>query len=123
MSAVMACWHWFVGTRFIMSLKVGSLGLNLTCASFVILLDPWWNPAVEEQAINRVHRIGQTRKVKVCRFTIANTCEQRLVTLQRTKASLSNQVLSDAGSLYGDLSGQNTFKLTLDDLTRFWSDE
>ena len=105
-----------------MSLKVGSLGLNLTCASFVILLDPWWNPAVEEQAINRVHRIGQTRKVQVCRFTIANTCEQRLVALQKTKASLSSQVLSDTDSLLGDSGHQNNLKLTLDDLTRFWTD-
>ena len=106
-----------------MSLKVGSLGLNLTCASFVILLDPWWNPAVEEQAINRVHRLGQTRNVHVCRFTIANTCEQRLIALQRTKASLSSQVLSDSASLYGDSLGQkNSNKLTLDDLTRFWTD-
>jgi SNF2 family DNA or RNA helicase len=108
----------------IMSLKVGSLGLNLTCASFVILLDPWWNPAVEEQAINRVHRLGQTRNVRVCRFTIANTCEQRLIALQRTKASLSSQVLSDAGSIFGDALGQKNSisKLTVDDLTRFWAD-
>ena len=107
----------------IMSLKAGSLGLNLTCASFVILLDPWWNPAVEEQAINRVHRLGQTRAVHVCRFTISNTCEQKLVDLQRIKSSISNQILSETGSLSSQLQNKSqSANLTLGDLKRFWED-
>ena len=60
---------------FIVSLKTGGVGLNLVEANHVFLVDPWWNPAIEEQAINRVHRIGQTRTVYVSRFIMQNTIE------------------------------------------------
>lgn len=66
----------------IMSLKAGNLGLNMVAASHVILLDLWWNPTTEDQAIDRAHRIGQTRPVTVTRITITNTVEDRILALQ-----------------------------------------
>lgn len=66
----------------IMSLKAGNLGLNMVAASHVILLDLWWNPTTEDQAIDRAHRIGQTRPVTVTRITITNTVEDRILSLQ-----------------------------------------
>ena len=101
----------------VMSLKAGSLGLNLTCASLVVLLDPWWNPAVEDQAINRCHRIGQTRKVEVLRLIVNDTCEERMLTLQRMKSSLAQSVL-EAGTLSSRANGS---KMTMDDLKEFFS--
>jgi SNF2 family DNA or RNA helicase len=67
------------------SLKATAVGLNLTEASEVIFIDMWWNPAVEDQAIARVHRIGQTRDVNIIRFCIKNTVEERIVGLQEKK--------------------------------------
>jgi len=72
----------------LLTLKVGGVGLNLTAASYVFLLDPWWNPAVEEQAIDRVHRIGQKKKVVVKRFVIADSVEERIMQLQERKRKL-----------------------------------
>ena len=66
----------------LVSLKAASLGLNLIAASHVVLLDLWWNPATEEQAIDRAHRIGQTRPVHVARFTVTDTIEDRILELQ-----------------------------------------
>lgn len=66
----------------IMSLKAASLGLNMVAASHVLLLDVWWNPTTEDQAIDRAHRIGQTRTVNVSRFTVKNTIEDRILALQ-----------------------------------------
>ncbi|ODQ55968.1 hypothetical protein SAICODRAFT_28304 [Saitoella complicata NRRL Y-17804] len=77
------------------SLKCGALGLNLTAASRVILLDVWWNPAIEEQSIDRVHRIGQTRNVIVHKLTIRNTVEERIVMLQDKKREMSRSALGD----------------------------
>jgi SNF2 family DNA or RNA helicase len=70
---------------FLISLKAGGLGLNLTAAEYVFLLDPWWNPAVEPQAVDRAHRIGQTRPVFAYRLIARNTAEQRVLELQQTK--------------------------------------
>ena len=70
---------------FLISLKAGGLGLNLTAAEYVFLLDPWWNPAVEAQAVDRAHRIGQTRPVFANRLIARNTAEQRVLELQKTK--------------------------------------
>lgn len=64
---------------------LGSLGLNLICASRVILFDHWWNPALEDQAIDRVYRIGQTRNVQVVRLLIKDSVEQRILDLQKKK--------------------------------------
>lgn len=69
----------------IVSTKCGSLGLNLTCANRVILLDLWWNPAIENQAIDRVHRIGQTKPVDVHRIFVKDTVEDRILALQQKK--------------------------------------
>jgi len=78
---------------FLISLKAGGLGLNLTAAEYVYLLDPWWNPAVEAQAIDRAHRIGQTRHVFAYRLLAANTVEDKIVELQRTKRDLADAIV------------------------------
>ncbi|OLL25184.1 putative ATP-dependent helicase [Neolecta irregularis DAH-3] len=78
------------------SLKCGSLGLTLTSASRVILLDVWWNPAVENQAIDRVHRIGQMRDVVVHKITIKDTVEERIVAMQEKKKAIAMQALGDS---------------------------
>lgn len=66
----------------LMSLKAGNLGLNMVAACHVIMLDPWWNPYAEDQAVDRAHRIGQTRPVTVSRFTVKDTVEDRILALQ-----------------------------------------
>ena len=71
------------------SLKAGGVGINLTCANCVYMLDPWWNPAVEDQAMDRVHRLGQTRDVVVVRFCARKTIEERLFELQILKRDLA----------------------------------
>ena len=73
----------------LMSLKAAGLGVNLVCANHVLLLDVWWNPTVEEQAIDRSHRIGQRRPVHVCRLTVADTVEARILALQEHKRALA----------------------------------
>ena len=78
---------------FLISLKAGGVGLNLTAADYVFLLDPWWNRAAEEQAIARAHRIGQQRSVFVYRFVSAGTLEEQILTLQDRKQSLIDSVM------------------------------
>ena len=83
---------------FLISLKAGGLGLNLTAAEYVFLLDPWWNPAVEAQAIDRAHRIGQTRHVFAYRLIARDTVEEKVAELQQTKRDLADAILrADAG--------------------------
>ena len=85
---------------FLISLKAGGHGLNLTAADYVYLLDPWWNPAVEAQAIDRAHRIGQTRHVMATRLVARDTIESKILQLQATKRELADAVLtSDTGGL------------------------
>ena len=87
---------------FLLSLKAGGFGLNLTAASYVVLFDPWWNPAVENQAIDRTHRIGQQSKVIAYRLLAKNTIEEKIRLMQRTKKALAEDVLGEekfAGSL------------------------
>lgn len=79
---------------FLISLKAGGVGLNLTAADYVFLLDPWWNPAVEAQAIDRAHRIGQTREVFAYRLISEDTVEQKVLSLQASKRALADAVLS-----------------------------
>lgn len=79
---------------FLISLKAGGLGLNLTAAAYVFLLDPWWNPAVEAQAIDRAHRIGQTREVFAYRIIARDTVEEKVLALQQSKRELADAVLS-----------------------------
>lgn len=88
---------------FFVSLKAGGVGLNLVEADYVVLLDPWWNPAVEDQAIDRAHRIGQTRPVIVYRLVAADTVEGKVVALREAKAELFSRVLD--GGEGGAFSG------------------
>ena len=78
---------------FLVSLKAGAIGLNLTVAKHVFLVDPWWNPAVEDQAIERVHRIGQKEKVTVVRFICEKTIEERIIELHSQKRGLVDMTL------------------------------
>ena len=77
----------------LVSLKAGGTGLNLTAADHVFLVDPWWNPAVEDQAADRAHRIGQTRPVLVHRLVAEDTVEERIVSLQTRKRELADAAL------------------------------
>lgn len=86
-------------TVLLCSLKAGALGLNLTAASRVVMLDVWWNPAIEDQAIDRVHRIGQTREVLVYKMTIAETVEDRIVKLQEHKRAIAQSALGEGGNM------------------------
>lgn len=81
---------------FLISLKAGGLGLNLTSADFVVHLDPWWNPAVEDQATDRAHRIGQNRPVTVYRLVAADTIEEKIIKLHHTKRELAESLLEGA---------------------------
>ena len=82
---------------FLISLKAGGTGLNLTAANYVVLLDPWWNPAVEDQAADRAHRIGQTNPVTVYRLVTRGTIEEKVVALHGDKRELSCAVLEGTG--------------------------
>ena len=93
---------------FLISLKAGGTGLTLTEADHVFILDPWWNPAAEAQAVDRAHRIGQERRVNVYRLVAKDTIEEKIVRLKERKARLSTAVL-DEGELFAQA-------LTADDL-------
>ena len=80
---------------FFISLKAGEVGLNLTAASYVLLLDPWWNPFSERQAIGRAHRMGQQHKVNVIRFVSRNTLEEKIIHLQQSKKELSEHLIEE----------------------------
>jgi hypothetical protein len=85
---------------FLISLKAGGHGLNLTAAGYVFILDPWWNPAVEAQAIDRAHRIGQTKRVIATRIVARDTIEEKILELQASKRALANAILGqDQGGL------------------------
>ena len=75
------------------------VGLNLTAADYVFLLDPWWNPAVEAQAIDRTHRIGQTKQVFACRLIARETVEEKVLALQQTKRDLADAIINADNSL------------------------
>ncbi|KAA8541438.1 hypothetical protein F0562_025401 [Nyssa sinensis] len=97
-------------TVMLMSLKAGNLGLNMVAASHVILLDLWWNPTTEDQAVDRAHRIGQTRPVTVSRITIKDTVEDRILALQEEKRKM-------VASAFGeDQGGGSGTRLTVEDL-------
>ncbi len=89
---------------FLVSLKAGGLGLNLTAAEYVFILDPWWNPAVEAQAIDRTHRIGQTRHVFAYRLICENTVEQRIAELQQKKKKLADAIVGGQENLLRNLT-------------------
>ena len=95
------------GDLFLISLRAGGQGLNLTAADYVIHLDPWWNPAVEDQASDRAHRIGQTRPVTIYRLVMRNTIEEKIVDLHGAKRDLAENLLEGA-----DMTG----KMSADEL-------
>jgi SNF2 family DNA or RNA helicase len=98
------------GTLFLISLKAGGFGLNLTAADYVIHLDPWWNPAVEAQATDRAHRIGQDRPVTVYRLITKDTIEESIVALHENKRALADALLSE-GSEAATLSASELIGL------------
>ncbi|HEY3571529.1 MAG TPA: DEAD/DEAH box helicase [Thermoanaerobaculia bacterium] len=97
---------------FLISLKAGGLGLNLTAADYVYLLDPWWNPAVEAQAIDRAHRIGQERPVFASRIVARDTVEEKILELQKSKRDLADAVIQADKSLLAGL-GREELELLL----------
>jgi len=92
---------------FLVSLKAGGLGLNLTAAEYVFLLDPWWNPAVEAQAVDRAHRIGQTRQVFAYRLIARDTVEEKVLELQKGKRDLAAAIISADHSLIRNLKRED----------------
>lgn len=96
---------------FLISLKAGGSGLNLTSASYVILYDPWWNPAVENQAIDRAHRIGQTQPVIAYRLIAKNTIEEKILMLQQKKQKMTSDILGNEG--FAQSLDQNDFAFLL----------
>ena len=92
---------------FLISLKAGGFGLNLTEADYCFLLDPWWNPATEAQAVDRTHRIGQTRNVMVYRLIASGTIEEKVMALKERKAELFSSVIDSDGAFSGSLSADD----------------
>ena len=92
---------------FLISLKAGGLGLNLTAAEYVFLLDPWWNPAVEAQAVDRAHRIGQTRNVFAYRLIARDTVEEKVLELQASKRDLAAAIIQADNSLIRNLKRED----------------
>ncbi|CAL9090980.1 unnamed protein product [Musa textilis] len=102
-------------TVMLMSLKAGSLGLNMVAACHVILLDLWWNPTTEDQAVDRAHRIGQTRPVTVSRITIKDTVEDRILALQEEKRKMVSTAFGE------DQTSSHATRLTVEDLRRLFN--
>ena len=102
---------------FLISLKAGGVGLNLTRADTVIHYDPWWNLAAEQQASDRVHRIGQTQPVFVYKLVVEDSIEEKIALMQQAKAQLAGQVNAQA-----ELSGK-AFSLSVNDLLQLWQDD
>jgi SNF2 family DNA or RNA helicase len=102
------------GDIFLISLKAGGLGLNLTAADYVIHMDPWWNPAVEDQAADRAHRIGQQRPVTIYRLVMKGTIEDKIVALHHHKRDLASSLLEGAG-VSGKLSAEALLRLLRED--------
>ncbi|MEZ4380850.1 MAG: DEAD/DEAH box helicase [Nannocystaceae bacterium] len=98
-AALVERWQAGEGAVFLISLQAGGAGLNLTAADYVVHLDPWWNPAVEDQASDRAHRIGQTRPVTVVRLVTQGTIEEAVLELHAAKRSLAASLLSGDGSV------------------------
>jgi SNF2 family DNA or RNA helicase len=101
---------------FLISLKAGGFGLNLTAADYVIHLDPWWNPAVEAQATDRAHRIGQERPVTVYRLITRETIEESIVELHVKKRRIAESLL-DGGDAAGTLSADELLELVKETLS------
>lgn len=98
------------GELFLISLKAGGTGLNLTAADYVLHMDPWWNPAVEDQAADRAHRLGQVRPVTIYRFITRGTIEEKILELHSTKRELADNLL-EGSETTGRLSGEELLEL------------
>ncbi len=96
---------------FLISIKAGGLGLNLTEADYVFILDPWWNPAVEAQAVDRAHRIGQKKKVFTYKFITRDSVEEKIVTLQQKKLKLSSDLITTEESFVKQLSREDIMSM------------
>jgi SNF2 family DNA or RNA helicase len=96
---------------FLISLKAGGYGLNLTAADAVVHLDPWWNPAVEAQATDRAHRIGQTRPVTVYRLLTRGTVEERVRRMQERKRAVIDAATGDSDSIPRNWTGKDLEEL------------
>jgi SNF2 family DNA or RNA helicase len=96
---------------FLISLKAGGTGLNLTAADYVYIMDPWWNPAVEQQAIDRTHRIGQTKNIFAYRFICKDTVEEKIVELKQKKNSLVKDIIADDDGFVKTLSKDDVMYL------------
>jgi superfamily II DNA or RNA helicase len=92
---------------FLLSLKAGGVGINLTAADYVILFDPWWNPAVERQAIDRVHRIGRDSRVIAYRYIVKDTVEEKILTLQQRKRDLADEIVTEESSFAKSLNRED----------------
>ena len=92
---------------FLISLKAGGVGLNLTAAGYVFLLDPWWNPAIEAQAIDRSHRIGQSRNVFAYRLIARDTVEEKILDLQKAKRELADAIITTDNSALAGLTREH----------------
>jgi SNF2 family DNA or RNA helicase len=92
-------------------LKAGGVGLNLTAADYVFLLDPWWNPAAEAQAIDRAHRIGQVKTVFTYKFISKETVEEKILALQQRKLDLANELVTSDESILRNLSEDEVLDL------------
>lgn len=92
---------------FLISLKAGGVGLNLTAADYVYIVDPWWNPAVEQQAIDRTHRIGQTKNIFAYRMICKDTIEDKIIQLQEKKRALAKELIADDSSFVKSLSRED----------------
>jgi SNF2 family DNA or RNA helicase len=101
------------GDLFLISLKAGGTGLNLTAADYVIHMDPWWNPAVEDQASDRAHRMGQKRPVTIYRLVAKDTIEDKIVDLHKHKRDLANSLL-EGGEVSGKMSVEDMMALIKD---------
>jgi SNF2 family DNA or RNA helicase len=92
---------------FLVSLKAGGQGLNLTAADYIYILDPWWNPAVEAQAVDRAHRIGQTRRVFAYRLIARDTVEEKIVALQDRKRELAESIVRADEGMVASLTAED----------------
>jgi SNF2 family DNA or RNA helicase len=97
----------------LISLKAGGTGLNLTAADTVVIYDPWWNPAVESQAVDRAHRIGQTKAVSVYRLVTENSVEKKIMDLKEKKSRLVDALVNE--------NGLSTLQLSKTDLMNLFS--
>lgn len=96
---------------FLLSLKAGGIGINLTSADYVVLFDPWWNPAIEKQAIDRAYRIGQAKKVTVYKLIVKDSIEEKILTLQESKKELVNKLITQDAGFFKSLNKDDIIQL------------